>query len=111
MSLILQLVCILLILRTSVGSEEQIAAFNDHIDCDIDLLHLPHQHHALIMAAFHSPRVQNEEFQNDAALTHWNVTPHQFYRYFASGGFSGKYNGKAILDAAVDTVNASLPIH
>ena len=102
--MMLQLFLISMWLLSSTGHEDVVVPFNDHIDCEIDRLSLQPEHYSLIMTAFNSPRVQNDQFKYDASLTHWNVTPHQFYRYLASGGFTGKYNGKAILDAAVDTV-------
>jgi hypothetical protein len=77
---------------------------NDHIECDVSTLNLTDQQMTFITDALHSPRIQNETLKADAALTHWNISAHQMYRYLSSGGWTGKYNGKSIVDAFIDTV-------
>mmetsp|Transcript_7799 Transcript_7799/g.7976 ORF Transcript_7799/g.7976 Transcript_7799/m.7976 type:complete len:325 (-) Transcript_7799:52-1026(-) len=39
-----------------------------------------------------------------AALTHWPLTKHLVYRYFASVGWAAKYYDKSVVEAVIDTV-------
>lgn len=85
-------------------SVEVLQSLSDHVESDVREMNLSDEKLRLIFDAYGSPRIQRDELRADAALTHWNVTPHTMYRYLASGDWTGKYNGKSIVDAAYDTV-------
>lgn len=76
----------------------------DHVEMDVNQIGLADDKLRMIFEAYNSPSIQSIEFKADAALTHWNITPHQMYRYLVSGDWTGMYNGKSIVEAVVDTV-------
>jgi hypothetical protein len=99
----LKIILLLVLVYVSVALVVEVET-SDHVDCDMDTLDLTEDQLQMVMTAFNSPRIQNEQFIADAAATHWVLSPHQMFRYLVSGGWTGTYNGKEIVDAALNTV-------
>lgn len=80
---------------------------SDHVECELDSLNLTSEQYTYLTESFAllQSQLNDESYLHKASETHWIISPHQLYRYYISGKWTGKYNGKSIVTAAIDTLN------